>query len=115
MMSCRTGPLRVGRPLRGVYTGRGKSLITVRPMAGVSVEQRETLCCTHRQDNLRRRANARPPRRRPVRQDIRYSAEGGVFGLGSSGSAGDQKDAGWSAEPVDAGSGWEAVGGEVSK
>ena len=35
--------------------------------------------------------------------------------LGSSGGAGNSEDAGWSAEPVDAGGGWEAVGGEVSE
>ncbi len=51
------------------------SVITVRPMAGVSVEQREAPYCTHRHDNIRRRANARPP------QDIRYSAEAGCSGL----------------------------------
>lgn len=48
MMSCRTGPLRVERPLRGVYTGCGKPVITVRPMAGVSVQTRpagHTLFC----------------------------------------------------------------------
>ena len=36
-------------------------------------------------------------------------------GLGGCGSAGDSQDARWSAEPVDAGRGWSALGGEVQK
>src|ERR1700722_13142794 len=45
-MSCRTGPLRVARPLRGVYTGLG--MISGRgPPVGrddLSSDQREDLC-----------------------------------------------------------------------
>jgi hypothetical protein len=33
-MSCRTGPLRVARPLRGVYTGLGLANRMGRPPAG---------------------------------------------------------------------------------
>jgi hypothetical protein len=40
-----------------------------------------------------------------------------VWGMsvGGNGSAGDSSDAGWSAEPVDAGCGWKSVGGEVQE
>jgi hypothetical protein len=71
-MSCRTGPLRVARPLRGVYTGLGE-MIFVGPPVGRkkdNPDQREDLCCFFHPDKLKRRANARPTRSGPVRQDI---------------------------------------------
>lgn len=39
----------------------------------------------------------------------------GVLSGGGCRGAGDSQDARWGAEPVDAGSGWEPVGGEVSE
>ena len=36
-------------------------------------DQREGPCCRFCRDKFKRRANARPPRRRPVRQDISFS------------------------------------------
>jgi hypothetical protein len=53
----------------------------------------------------------RAPRRRPVRQDTGVYSVAGVLRFGGSGGTGYQKDAGWGAEPADARSGWEAVGG----
>jgi hypothetical protein len=43
------------------------------------------------------------------------SCLGGVMWFGGFGGAGDSSDAGWGAEPVDAGGRWEALGGEVSE
>jgi hypothetical protein len=71
-MSCRTGPLRVERPLRGVYTGLA-GMIFLGPPVGreiIDPDQREGLCCLFHPDKLKRRANARPTRSGPVRQDI---------------------------------------------
>jgi hypothetical protein len=70
-MSCRTGPLRVGRPLRGVYTGLAE-MIGNGPPVGREMndpDQREGRSNSFRPDKLRRRANARPTRSGPVRQD----------------------------------------------
>src|ERR1700733_1239767 len=84
LMSCRTGPLRVAtpqtktclrgprfaRPLRGVYTDLAEMILCgppvgrdyhFRPAGGPS-----PLAC---QDKIKRRANARPTRSGPVRQD----------------------------------------------
>jgi hypothetical protein len=73
MMSCRTGPLRVGWPLRGVYTGLW-GIIFFGPPVG-----QEMIIPTNggqsnplRPDKLKRRANARPTRSGPVRQDISF-------------------------------------------
>jgi hypothetical protein len=70
-MSCRTGPLRVARPLRGVYTlSRQDQAIVVLPLVGMIVaDQREAHNRLPPQDKLKRRANARPTRSGPVRQD----------------------------------------------
>jgi hypothetical protein len=40
-MSCRTGPLRAGRPLRGECTGLGEVRVWVRPLAGFYFLQNE--------------------------------------------------------------------------
>jgi hypothetical protein len=63
-----------------------------------------------------KKACERPPsaqEARPAGHGVYSVTE--VLRLGGSGSAGDQENAGRGAEPVDAGSGREAVGGEVSK
>ena len=36
-MSCRTGPLRVERPLRGAYTGLGNMILLLPPLVGIII------------------------------------------------------------------------------
>src|SRR3984885_9027605 len=71
-MSCRTGPLRVERPLRGGYTGFAAAIICWPPVGRhiYDSDQREDRCSSFFLDKLKRRANARPTRSGPVRQDI---------------------------------------------
>jgi hypothetical protein len=71
-LSCRTGPLRVVRPLRGAYT-RLEEIIFFGPTVGREINdpgQRPGRCGLFHPDKLKRRANARPTRSGPVRQDI---------------------------------------------
>jgi hypothetical protein len=88
-MSCRTGPLRVGRPLRGVYTSSRKDnlLWSSRWSEKDDPDQREGPGNPFLQDKIKRRANARPnrgPRKQvfvcgvaersgPVRQDTVFT------------------------------------------
>jgi len=61
-MSCRTGPLRVERPLRGVYTGLA-GMIIVGPTVGREMNdpgQRPGRRSPFHPDRLKRRVNARP-------------------------------------------------------
>ena len=71
-MSCRTGPLRVGRPLRGLYTFLATAIFCGPPVGRKmnDPDQREDQCGLFCQDQLKRRANARPTRSGPVRQDM---------------------------------------------
>ena len=83
-MSCRTGPLRVGRPLRGMCTGRGGMRFLGPRDARVKShdsDQRPGRCGSLHLDKLKRRANARPPRRRPVRQDALEAQRADVGGV----------------------------------
>jgi len=86
LMSCRTGLLRGGRPLRGVCTGLGGVIFFGPPVGrgeNDDSDQREGTCFLCCRDRLKRRANARSPRRRPVRQDHFSEAEcANVGGVG---------------------------------
>jgi hypothetical protein len=67
------GPLRVERPLRGVYTGLA-GIIGIGPPVGranFSSDQREDHRFPSCPDKLKRRANARATRSGPVRQDMK--------------------------------------------
>jgi hypothetical protein len=71
-MSWRTAPLRVGRSLRDACTGLdgviawGLALLGGRMIPAIG----RAFAVYFRLDKLKRRANARAPRRRPVRQDM---------------------------------------------
>jgi len=115
-MSCRTGLLRGWRSLRDTYT-----LVGVDERLGSSRCSGMMFVTTNGSPvaddgaTTGKHATKWPPsaqEARPAGHGV-YSVAGVRFG--GSGSAGYQKDARWSAEPVDAGSGWEVVGGEVSK
>src|SRR6267378_2626220 len=68
--SCRTGPLRVGRPLRGAYTGLARRSALVLPLVAKDYsDQREDQCRSLYRGKLKRRVNARATRSGPVRQD----------------------------------------------
>ena len=87
-VSCRTGPLRVGRPLRGVYTLSRKDnlLCSSRWSEKDDPDQREGPGNPFLQDKIKRRPPARPnrgPRKQvfvcgvaersgPVRQDMSF-------------------------------------------
>jgi hypothetical protein len=73
-VSCRTGPLRVGRPLRGVYTLSRKDnlLWSSRWSEEDDPDQREGPGNPFSQEKIKRRANARPTRSGPVRQDMSF-------------------------------------------
>jgi hypothetical protein len=90
-LSCRTGPLRVVRPLRGGYTGL-EGILFFGPTVGREINdpgQRPGRCRLFDPDKLERRANARPnrgPRKQvlvcgvaersgAVRQDISVSSK----------------------------------------
>ena len=81
-MSCRTGPLRVGRPLRGGYvlSRRDDLLWASRWSANDDADQREDPYFLFHLDNLKRRVNARPTRSGPVRQDMVFYVVGVVTG-----------------------------------
>ena len=88
-MSCRTGPLRVGRAFARLLTCRGGGRWASRCSAlSIPAIGRAVMIGWPRPVYTPR--SGRAPRRRPVRQDMGYSA-GGVFGLGGSGGAGDRR------------------------
>ncbi len=114
-MSCRTGPLRVERAFARLFR---LSWGCVRRWASRCSGAVDSGHRPGRDDEVAT-TGIHATKWPPSAQEARPSGLGvypiaGVR-LGSSGGAGDQKDARRGAEPVDAGSGWKVVGGEVSK
>ncbi len=68
-MSCRTGPLRVGRPLRGVYTGLGRIILKGLRVAQDTIPANGRASNPFHHDKVYPPRSGRSPRRRPVRQD----------------------------------------------
>src|ERR1700733_2508203 len=86
-MSCRTGLLRGGRPLRGGDTLSRwcKQLWASRWSAIYDSDQREDHSCSHHLDKLKRRANARSTRSGFLREPLQEADDAHRSGTGMRG------------------------------